>query len=215
MSRKLSASFARVSQTCHGSKMKSLRRTGICMDLRASRRFFSVPRKNSPSVRTESAAAPADSREVARATGSNGSRRTPREGDAGFSSAKTLGPGRVSAAEKSRRGVAAATPYLSAVSGKTCLRCSTSARRASRMRSRTVPVGTGVCMSVSYHAKEWRNESQTRRKSSVVSRQFSERKNLGQDDGQIQRRVREIAGGDCERGGRDCAEIFSDSGSAD
>src|SRR5437762_7439650 len=153
--------------------MKSLRKTGICMDLRASRRFLSVPRKNWPSVRTESAAAPADSREVARATGSNGSRRTPPEGEAGFSSATTLRPGRVSAAEKSRRGVAAATPYLSAVSGKTCLRCSTSARRASRMRSRTVPVGTGVCMTVSYHAKEWRNESQTRRKLSVVSIQSS------------------------------------------
>jgi len=40
MSRKLSASFARVSQTCHGSKMKSLRRTGICMDLRAVAEIF-------------------------------------------------------------------------------------------------------------------------------------------------------------------------------
>src|SRR5579871_6726278 len=131
------------------------------MDLRASRRFLSVPRKNSPSVRTESAAAPADSSEVARATGSKGSRKTPREGEAGFNSARTLMPGRKSAAGKSRSGVAAATPYLSAVSGKTCLRCSTSARRASRIRSSTVPVVTGVCIGVSYHAKECRNESQT------------------------------------------------------
>src|SRR5260221_9240211 len=42
---------------------------------------------------------------------------------------------RESAAEKSRSGVAAFTPYLRAVSGSTRLRCSTSARRASRMRS--------------------------------------------------------------------------------
>src|SRR5258706_13556997 len=114
-----------------------------------------------------------------------------REGDDGFSSAKTLRPGRVSAAEKSRRGVAAATPYLSAVSGKTCLRCSTSARRASRMRSRTVPVGTGVCIGVSYHAKERRNESQTAKKLSVVSIRslvfgsLRNRKEPGRADGQI------------------------------
>src|SRR5579859_5668893 len=143
------------------------------MDLRASRRFLSVPRKNSPSVRTESATAPADSSEVARATGSKGSRKTPREGEAGFNSARTLMPGRKSAAGKSRSGVAAATPYLSAVSGKTFLRCSTSARRASRIRSSTVPVVTGVCIGVSYHAKECRNESQTARRSCVVSIQSS------------------------------------------
>src|SRR5215467_4677152 len=161
MSKKLSASLARVSQICHGSKMKSLRSTGTPTDLRASRRFLSVPRKNSPSVRTESAAAPADSSEAARATGSNGSLIMPRDGEAGFNSERTLIPGRVRAAAKSRKGVAAATPYLSAVSGKTFLRCSTSARRASRMRSRTVPVETGVCMSVRYYARDSAKECQT------------------------------------------------------
>ena len=43
---------------------------------------------------------------------------TPREGEAGFSSAMTLMPSRESAAAKSRSGVAALTPYLSAVSGQ-------------------------------------------------------------------------------------------------
>src|SRR2546430_7624607 len=60
------------------------------MDLRASRRFFNELRKNSPSVRTERAEAPADSSDCARATGSKGSRRTPREGEAGLSSASTF-----------------------------------------------------------------------------------------------------------------------------
>src|SRR5207253_5437496 len=85
-----SASLARVSQTCQGSKIKSLRRTGSWMDLRASRRFFNELRKNSLSVRTERAEAPADSSACARATGSKGSRRTPREGEAGLSSASTF-----------------------------------------------------------------------------------------------------------------------------
>src|SRR5229473_379330 len=66
--------------------------------------------------------APANSRACARATGSNGSRITPREGEAGFSSATMFKPSRHSAAEKSRSGVAAFTPYFSAVSGKTRLR---------------------------------------------------------------------------------------------
>ena len=140
ISRKLSASFARVSQICQGSKMKSLRNTGNLIFLRASRRFFSEPRKNSPSVSTESAAAPASSSAAPSATASKGSRIMPRDGDAGFSSAIILIPGLHKAEEKSRSGVAALTPYFSAVSGRTFLRCSTSSRRASRMRSRTVPV---------------------------------------------------------------------------
>ena len=40
-------------------------RRGALLALRASRRFFSEPPKNSPSVRTESAAAPAASRDLA------------------------------------------------------------------------------------------------------------------------------------------------------
>src|SRR2546429_3375716 len=51
------------------------------MDMRASRRFFSEPRKNSPSVRMESAQAPAACSDCASSTGSNGSRITPREGE--------------------------------------------------------------------------------------------------------------------------------------
>src|SRR5258708_20244756 len=39
--------------------IKSLRKTGGAISLRASRKFFNDPRKNSPSVSTESAAAPA------------------------------------------------------------------------------------------------------------------------------------------------------------
>src|SRR6266576_857229 len=50
------------------------------------------------------------------------SRRTPRLGEAGLSSAITLIPGRVSAPGKSRSGDAACTPYFSAVSGSTFLR---------------------------------------------------------------------------------------------
>ncbi len=64
----------------------------------------------------------------------------PRDGEAGFNSAITFMASRERAAAKSRTGEAAFTPYLSAVSGRTRLRWSTSARRASRMRSRTVPV---------------------------------------------------------------------------
>src|SRR5207237_10349801 len=104
--RKLSAALARVSQTCQGSKIKSLRRTGSWMDLRASRRFFNEPRKNSPSVRTERAEAPADYRVCARATGAKQDRRTPPEGEAAFSSARTFRVSRQSAAEKLRSEVA-------------------------------------------------------------------------------------------------------------
>src|SRR5207245_8767680 len=130
------------------------------MDLRASRRFFSEPRKNSPSVRTDSAQAPAFCRDCASSIGSNGSRITPREGEAGFSSARTFKPSRHSAAEKSRSGVAALTPYFSAVSGKTRLRWSTSARRASRMRSRTVPVLACALTRANLYARSVRRERQ-------------------------------------------------------
>src|SRR5690242_20954871 len=118
MSKKLSASFARASHTCQGSKMKSLRSAGNAEALRASRRFLSEPPKNSPSVKTERAAAPADSRERASSDGSKGSRITPREGEAGFNSAITLSPGLEREAEKSRKGVAAFTPYFRAVRGR-------------------------------------------------------------------------------------------------
>jgi len=153
INKKLSASFARASHTCHGSKIKSFRSTGNTTDFRASRKFFSDPRKNSLSVKTESAAAPAPASDCASPTGSNGSRKTPREGDAGFSSAITFNPSRKSAAEKSRNGVAAFTPYFSAVSGKTCLRCATSALRASSMRSSTVPVLDCALTKVSLYAR--------------------------------------------------------------
>ena len=46
----------------------------------------------------------------------------PREGEAGLSSAMTLSASRESAAEKSRTGEAAFTPYFRAVSGRTRLR---------------------------------------------------------------------------------------------
>jgi len=52
------------------------------MDLRASRRFFSEPRKNSPSVRTERAEAPRI-QSLRESYGIEGSRSTPREGEAG------------------------------------------------------------------------------------------------------------------------------------
>src|SRR5205085_3130073 len=115
ISKKLSASLARVSHTCHESKIKSFRRTGSFTLFRASRRFLSEPRKNSGSVRTERAAAPTLSSDAARPTGSNGSRSSPRLGEAGLSSAITLIPGPESALIRSRNGEAAWTPYLSAV----------------------------------------------------------------------------------------------------
>src|SRR5216683_3339498 len=62
------------------------------------------------------------SRARASPTASKGSRRTPRDGDAGFSSARMLIPSRESAAAKSRSGVAAFAPYFRAVSGRTFLR---------------------------------------------------------------------------------------------
>jgi hypothetical protein len=130
-----------------------LRKTGTATALRAFRRFFSDPPKNSPSVKTESAAAPESQSPVANSTGANGSRKTPRDGDAGFNSAITFNPSRASAAEKSRSGVAAFAPYFSAASGSTILRCCTSVRRASRMRSRTVPVGIGVLTNDSLYAR--------------------------------------------------------------
>src|ERR1700741_147181 len=130
------------------------------MDLRASRRFLSEPRKNSPSVRTESAQAPAVCSDCANSTGSKGSRITPREGEAGFNSARTFRPSRHSVAEKSRSGVAAFTPYLSAVSGRTRFRWSTSARRDSRMRSSTVPVLAWADITVTLYARGARLESQ-------------------------------------------------------
>jgi len=92
------------------------------MDLRASRRFFNEPRKNSPSVSTESAQAPAASRAWPAPPVSNGSRITPREGEAGFRLREN-----VQAVSAQRRGKIAQRrgrlhPYLSAVSGRTRLR---------------------------------------------------------------------------------------------
>jgi len=79
---------------------------------------------------------------------------TPTEGEAGLSSAITFRASRESTAAKSRTGEAAFTPYLSAVSGRTRLRRSTSARRASRMRSRTVPVLGWAFMGPNLYARE-------------------------------------------------------------
>ena len=69
ISKKASAPAARVSHTCHGSMMKSLRKTGICTALRAVFKSASEPEKNSSSVSTESAAAPASSSFGARSAG--------------------------------------------------------------------------------------------------------------------------------------------------
>src|SRR5258708_39040911 len=117
MRKRLSESLERAAKTCQGSKIKSLRRMGRFTDFRASRIFFNEPRKNSDSVRTESATAPADSSAAANPGGSNCSRRTPWEGEAGLSSARMLNPMRGSAAEKSRSGEAALRPYFYVVSG--------------------------------------------------------------------------------------------------
>src|SRR5215469_10057820 len=72
--------------------MKSLRRQGSWVTSEAARKFASEPEKNSSSVRTESAAAPACSNSRARAAESKLLRISPRDGDLFFSSATTAIP---------------------------------------------------------------------------------------------------------------------------
>src|ERR1700674_3468213 len=119
-----------------------------------------------------------------------------------------LSPSRESAAEKSRSGEAALTPYFNAVSGRTRLRWSTSARRDSRMRSRTVPVLEWAFMRVRSYARGIEGESQIE---GVVNRDWQGA--IWRADG-ISQRIWGAVGGDCERGRCDRDALFPSHGDA-
>src|SRR5580704_743748 len=104
MRRKESASAARVSHTCHGSRIKSFRKIGIFVTRLASFKSASEPEKKSSSVSTESAAAPAFSKPAANKAGRKFARITPRDGEAFFISAIMRRPVPVRAEAKSRGG---------------------------------------------------------------------------------------------------------------
>src|SRR5205085_6813659 len=86
------AQFARASRTWNSSMMKSLRRQGSEQFAEAARKLASDPWKNSSSVKTESAAAPADSNSVERLAASKSFLIKPRDGDAFLSSVMTAKP---------------------------------------------------------------------------------------------------------------------------
>ncbi len=103
--RTASAPAARASQTCQGSRTKSLRSTGSAVARRTSSRCAIRPPKNGSSVRTEIAAAPAASYPRATSAGARSSRIVPREGERRLCSAITFSrPGRAIAAANGRTG---------------------------------------------------------------------------------------------------------------
>src|SRR3954470_13040098 len=73
--------------------MKSFRKHGIATAAEALRKFSNDPRKNSSSVSTDNAAAPAASSSRAKASASNERRISPLDGEAFFNSAITAIPG--------------------------------------------------------------------------------------------------------------------------
>jgi len=123
--------------------MKSLRRTGRATLLARIAQFFQRAVEELFFGEEERAAAPASSSDCARAAGIEGSRRTPREGEAASVRRRTLMASRRARRENHARAAQPARHIFRAVSGKTRLRCSTQARRDSRMRSSTVPVLRG------------------------------------------------------------------------
>src|SRR6058998_124098 len=134
-----SAPAARDSQSWYSSIVKSLRKSGTSTAARTRRRSSRLPWKYFSSVRTEIAWAPWLAYVVARATGSRPLERTPRDGEAFFTSAirrTDAGDGR-SAPSKSRGAAAASHCRSSAARGTAAFRRATSARVLATISSRT------------------------------------------------------------------------------
>lgn len=140
----------------YSSTIKSLRRQGTWVTSEAISRFRRLPWKKGSSVRTDSAAAPADSSSRASTAGSNSARIRPFDGEAFFNSAMMAGPeaaARRSPAAKPR-GVCAEARRSSSGTGTLALRRSRSARVWARMRSRCRMAGSPGCRQLQYKSPD-------------------------------------------------------------
>jgi len=111
--------------------MKSLRSTGTWIALRASRRFFNEPRKNSASVSTESAEAPR-LQGIAPVQRVEGIANHPARRRGGLEFSNDIQAIALESSRELRSGVAAFTPYFRAAFSKD--RAMSTRARASRMR---------------------------------------------------------------------------------